>query len=579
MSLSGIRTIAYSSLSASQYQISVASSNVANADTTGYTKKSATQTSVNYGSSGSGVAIASVSSNVSKYLLSDLAEATTTLGAATVTNDFADRLQSLFGSISSDSSSGDSLSSGIADLESALSSLASTPESDTLKAQVVDALDTVASQLRETSSSIQSLRADADGQIEDGVQAANDALNAIAELNTQIASAQARGESTSALEDQRNTALQTLSEQMNVSYYVNSDNQMRVYASTGTTLVDSKAHELSYSSATLVTADTVFDAITVDGNDVTGAITSGKIGALIEQRDETLPAAQDELDELASGLIEALNAVSNSGSSIPAPTTLIGPVIVSASDTLSATGTARIAVTDSSGVLVSYQDLDLSSYSTVGDLVDAIDSIDGLSASINASGQLTISSDSSANGVSIGDIDDSIGSSGEGLSNYFGLNDLLTGTNASDISVRKDILADSSLMPTASLSSDSALAVGDAALTEGDSTIAQALGDALAGDYSFAAAGGLGSTKSSFADYAGDIISTAASSATSASSALTTKETAKQTLDDSFSSATGVNLDEETALISELQQQYSTAAQLLQVVNDMFDALLSAAQS
>ncbi len=35
----------------------------------------------------------------------------------------------------------------------------------------------------------------------------------------------------------------------------------------------------------------------------------------------------------------------------------------------------------------------------------------------------------------------SVGSAGAGFSDYFGLNDLVTGTNASDIAVRSDILS------------------------------------------------------------------------------------------------------------------------------------------
>ena len=41
----------------------------------------------------------------------------------------------------------------------------------------------------------------------------------------------------------------------------------------------------------------------------------------------------------------------------------------------------------------------------------------------------------------------------------------------------------------------------------------------------------------------------------------------------------GVNVDEETAALNELEQQYSTAAQLLSILNDMFDALLAAVKS
>ncbi|WP_096704955.1 flagellar basal body rod C-terminal domain-containing protein [Magnetospirillum sp. 15-1] len=47
-------------------------------------------------------------------------------------------------------------------------------------------------------------------------------------------------------------------------------------------------------------------------------------------------------------------------------------------------------------------------------------------------------------------------------------------------------------------------------------------------------------------------------------------------LTDSFSSQYGVNIDEETARISELENAYAASAQVLSTVKDMFDSLLEA---
>ncbi|QCK85586.1 flagellar hook-associated protein FlgK [Phreatobacter aquaticus] len=579
MSFSVIRSIAYSSLATSQVQMSVAASNIANADTDGYTRKTATQASVVSGQVGTGVTVTAVTGTVDKYLLKDLVTATSELSAATIADSYGTRAQSLLGSTSGSDDSGTSIANTIADLESSIAQLSGTPESQTLKAVTVDALDSVATQLRETSAGIQSLRADADDAIDTSVDTINDALNTIADLNSQITSAAARGESTADLEDQRNTALQTLSGQMDVTYFVNSDNQMRVYTSGGTTLVDGKAHELSYASASTVTAETVFGAISVDGKDITTQITSGTVGALIDQRDEVLPAAQDELDQLAAGLIDALNAVHNEGTSSPPPSSLTGSASVSSTDSFSASGTTRFAVTDSDGNLVASADLDLSAYSTVGDLASAIDAIDGLSASIDADGHLVIAAEDSSNGVAIADLTASVGSSGQGLADYFGLNDLLTGSGAADIRVKADILATPGLLATAALSTDASLTLGSQVVSTGENGIAASLSDALTGETSFAAAGRLSATSLSFADYASSIVADIASTASSASSTLTARETTKETLANAIASQSGVNIDEETARVSELEQQYSTAAQLLEVLNAMFDALLSAAQS
>lgn len=577
MSISVASKIAYTALSSVQVQMNVTSANIANADTVGYSRKTATQTSLVTAGMGTGTAVTGISGTVDKFLFKSLMSATSELGAATVMDAYADRLQNLFGSTSSDS--GSSLANSIASLETALTALADTPESATLKAQAVSALDTVVSQLRSTSSGIQSLRGDADDAIDDAVDGVNDTLKTLDSLNEQIAQATAVGQPTADLVDQRNTALSELASSMDVTYYVNSDNQLRVYTAGGQALLDTEAHTVSYASAASVSAGTVFGAISVNGVDVTNQITSGSIGGLIDLRDNVLPAAQNELDELAGQLADALNAVSNQGTTLPAPASLTGTTQVSGSDAFSGTGTVRFAVADADGNLVSYQDLDLSAYTTVDELVSAIDSIDGMSASIDASGHLVVASDDTSQGVAIASLDSAVGADSQGLSDWFGLNDLVTGSDASSIAVRADILSNPSKLPTGSLDSSTTLTVGASVLSAGSNVIATALNEALTGSTDFAAAGNLGAAKTSFANYAAQIVADAASVATSAASKLTGKETLQSTISASISSQSGVNIDEESARLSELQNLYEAAAQIMNAANSMFDSLLAAVKS
>jgi flagellar hook-associated protein 1 len=355
---------------------------------------------------------------------------------------------------------------------------------------------------------------------------------------------------------------------------VKSSGEMIISTASGTTLLNAAVHHLSYTPAAVVTADTSFAGITVDGTDITSTLTSGRIGALVEQRDEVLPAAQDMLDTLAASLIDALNTTNNAASALPAPSTLTGTTAVSSGDTLAASGTLRIATLDSDGTTISATDLDLTGLSTVGDLVDALNGISGISASIT-NGKLVITS-TDGDGVALADIDSEIG--GSGVSDYFGLNDLLTGTSASTIRVRSDILDGTTAIATATLDTSSTLTAGSRALTV-DASVVQALEDLLSDDRTFAASGSLGATSTSFAGYAARIVSALATGASTAASTLERRQSAYDSASDALTSETGVNVDEETARLSELEQQYSTAAQLLSVLNDMFDALLAAVKS
>jgi flagellar hook-associated protein 1 len=584
MSLDIARLVAFSGISATELQISVASSNISNADTKGYTQKTANQVTNVTGGIGTGVSITGISSNVDKLLLKSLIGANSELGAADTANSYLTQLQQLFGSASTSgtSTTGTSLANSLASLESALSSLASSPSSVSLQSAAVSALDDFASQLRSTSSGVQTLRANADKNIASSVQSINDDLKQISDLNVEIRKMSATGQSTADLEDERNTALQDLSSYMNVSYYTASNGDLQVYTSSGRALVDSSAHTLSYTTSANVSAASSyasggFSGITVDGVDITSQITSGKVGALINLRDQTLPAVQTQLDQLASQLKSALNSITNGASAVPPPGSLTGSASVSSSTALSASGTVRIAVADQSGNLVSYQDLDLSSYATVGDLVTALNGISGVSASIDSSGHLSISATSSSNGIAINDMTSAIG--GAGFSDYFGMNDLVTGTGASNFAVNSSILSGASGLPTGTLDSSATLTTGSQVLTAGSATVINQLYDKLTGSTSFSSAGGLSATTGSFADYAAAIVANVASKASQASSVYTAKSTAQSTYASSLSSQSGVNLDEETARLSALQNKYAAASQLISAVNSMFSSLLTAVQS
>ena len=586
MSLDIARNIAFSGLWATQVQISVASSNIANADTAGYTKKTANQTSSVTAGVGTGVTVTGIDSHVDQLLLKSLIGADSDLGSADTINTYLAKLVQLYGSTGSSTTS-TSLANTLAAFGSALTSLSSTPGSASLQSNAVSALNAVATQLRETSSGIQKLRANADQDISASIADVNTDAQQIADLNAEIRQLSATGQSTADLEDQRNTALQDLSSKMNVSYFTASNGDLQVYTGSGQPLVDTMAHTLSYTPAARVTASTSYDsgsssgfsAITLNGVDVTSQISSGKIGALIALRDQTLPAAQSQLDQLAKQLASSLNAVSNQGTAMPPPASLTGTAAVTSSTPLSVTGTVRLAVSDQSGKLVSYSDLDLSAYATVGDLVSAINGISGLSASIESSGHLKIASTSSGNGVVINEMTSSVGSGGEGFSDYFGLNDLVTGTDASNFAVRGDILSGSAALPTATLDSSATLTTGNQVLSSGSATLVNALYAGLTGSTSFAAAGGLAATTGSFADYAAAIVSNVAGKASQASTVATTKAAAQAAYAGSLSSESGVNLDEETARLSSLQNKYAAASQLIQVINTMFSALVSAVQS
>ena len=120
---------------------------------------------------------------------------------------------------------------------------------------------------------------------------------------------------------------------------------------------------------------------------------------------------------------------------------------------------------------------------------------------------------------------------------------------------------------------------GSQVLSPGSATIVNALANALTGSTNFAAAGGLNATTGTFANYAAAIVSNVANKASQASAVFTAKATAQSTYANSLASESGVNIDEETTRISSLQNKYAAASELIQVINTMFNSLITAVQS
>ncbi|QCG93393.1 flagellar hook-associated protein FlgK [Azospirillum sp. TSA2s] len=580
MSLRVAGSIATSALRTSEVGIAVASSNVANADTDGYTRKTASNVTRSTGTNISSVDVTAVSSNVDRYLLKTLVAAQSDLGYADTRNSYLDQMQSTFGSVSDDDSGGTDIGSMIDALADTLGTLATSPESESAKAATVQDLSDLAESLRSTSSSIQSLRAQADDGIASTVDSINETLNGIDSLNDQIVKGKALGQNVTDLEDQRNTALKSLATNIDVTYQVDDSGLMRISTASGKSLLDSKVHELSYTPAASVSAGTVYSAsgssgfagIMLNGTDVTGSSLGGTLGALVQLRDTDLPAQQASLDELATTLMDTLNAIQNQGTSYPAPQSLTGTETVSASDPLKVTGgTLRVAVTDSSGTAAEVLDIDLSAMSTLQDVVDAINTMSNASASISADGKLVISATDSSNGIALG------GDNGA-FSDTYGMNDLLTGTGASDIKVTTRIASDSSLLATGALSSTSGLTVGNTVLTSGEGSVAKALSAAFSTSYDFDAAGGLSARSTTFAGYAGAVIQGAATLADTASAVYDSQNSYTSSLESTFSSQSGVNVDEETAAISTLQSAYEAAAAVMKTLQEMFSTALDMVQ-
>lgn len=564
MSLTTALNAGVTAMTTAQYNTAIASANIANADTDGYTVKSTSNRTQVVQGQAVGVTGSAATSAIDSKLLESIYASNAELGYAETLNNYYTLLESQLGSVSADNT----ISELLSDFETTLTELSSAPNDTSLQMAAVDALEAATHKLNAQSEAIQNLRA--------AVDQVNDLLAQLDQLNAKITAGTANGASTADLEDQRNTALTELSQYMDITSFTNSDNHLNIYTSGGTALLTASPRSLSYDATSNVTSSVSypggFDDITVNGHPITDEISGGSLGSLLDLRDSSLSSLQESLDALADNLIEGLNTISNTGTAYPAPNSLEGTQTVAGPDALSGTGSFRVATVDANGTVQTAAQVDLSTVTTVQDLADAIDVTTGISATVNTDGHLQICAVAPSQGIAVNEMDSDIG--GMGFSNYFGLNDLLTGDGAGNIALAEPITADASRLLTGRLSGAASLTAGDIGITSGDSSTIQSMAAQLNGDTNFSATGLLGNRTTSYTAYAADISSATATRIANAGENFDHKQSVNANLVENLANQTGVNVDEEVVKLNTYQQSYEAGASVISTVQEMFDVLM-----
>lgn len=437
MSLTQALNSAISGLNTAQARISITSSNISNVNTPGYSKKIAGQETLVLDGVGAGSQIGDIYRNVNEGLVREMRGELGKAGREEVRFEFFQRIQTLFGTPQSDGA----ISQRISDLADAFEQLGNTPEQNSPKVEVIESAIQVMDAFENLSEQIQHMRGDIDKNISDEVDSANALLNEIAELNTDVVRQRNLGQPTTEIEDQRDQKINELSKIMNVTTYNRGDGSMVLFTANGSrTLLDRTPATLTFSPTAGFEPGTGGSGIMLNGEDITDVMQTGTIKGLLEMRDTELPRLNDQINELAGELRDAINEEHNKGTAFPPPTNLSGNRMVAGSDPLTASGTFRIAALTANGELSaddSWADITLPTVpATVQGVIDAINASDAggyLTASL-VDGQMVIEGIDGSR-ISINEMTSAITTSDgreQGFSHYFGLNDFISTTKRSD---------------------------------------------------------------------------------------------------------------------------------------------------
>src|SRR5581483_1003605 len=198
MSLSQALATAVSGLRATQAGLSIVSANVANAETPGYMRKSASQVSTAAGDFGVGVRVDAVNRQLDQYVQRQLRTESSGASYADLRAQFYDRLQQVCGTPGSDTA----LETIYNNFTSSLQALATSPEDYAARSAALSSAQVLTQTLNGMTTDIQALRSDAELGLSDAVTQANDAMSRIADINKQLGTATQSDATTASLLDQ-----------------------------------------------------------------------------------------------------------------------------------------------------------------------------------------------------------------------------------------------------------------------------------------------------------------------------------------------------------------------------------------
>ena len=206
----------------------------------------------------------------------------------------------------------------LAKLKSALQQYASVPDNTTFAQSAVTAAKGMASALNDATTTVQSVRANADDDIATSVGDINQLLSQFQTANTAIVKGTITGADVTDYLDTRDNILSKLSQEVGITVATRANNDTVIYTDSGVTLFEKSARTVTFAPTNAFAAGTTGNAVYIDGVPVTGAsavmpIHAGKLFGLSTLRDKTMVTYQGQLDEVARGLIETFAEHDQSG--------------------------------------------------------------------------------------------------------------------------------------------------------------------------------------------------------------------------------------------------------------------------
>ncbi|HVT26649.1 MAG TPA: flagellar hook-associated protein FlgK [Lacipirellulaceae bacterium] len=566
MSLFGSIQMGGNTLQAMQIGLQVVGNNIANANTPGYVRQEAVYAPgpvqrVGGLILGTGVEVDSIVQKLDKFVQERLTGAHGDRANAEATEQTYKDLETVLNELSD---SGD-LSSAFTNFFDSVDNVLQDPGNAATRNLAVG--NGVA--LAETFNNLHSRVSDLQTELDQRVTSDADQINSLAEqirkLNIQIASVEGGNSSASeagGLRVQRQNAIDQLSQLVGIQVTEQPSGGVSV-AVGGDFLVfegQSRKVEVEQKAQNGKTSGVIAFA------DTHGTLqtTSGEVAGLYDARDNITGGFLDKLDNLAGTLAFEFNKVYSQGQGLVGFQNLTSVESVdNRNAALDAAGLSFPPVSGTFDVLVHskgddlththtiHVDLDgLDEDTTLNDLAQQIDAIDGISASVTTTGKLQISADSS-------DIEFAFSGDTSGALAALGINTFFTGSTAATIGVNNEVKGiDNAGKFAASLGG-----IGE------DSANAERMSAFL--DQPLVGAGNV-----SISDLYTQMLNEVTQGSSVAQSVADGFRTFESTLEGQQQAVSGVSIDDEAVNMLTLQKIYQASARYIATISDLLDTLV-----
>src|SRR3989339_732865 len=335
--------IGLSGILTAQRAMLVASHNISNANTKGYTRQSAVLSARNpmittAGTMGQGVELVKIIRHKDDYLNGRLRDLSSSIGSASIKSQYLKELETVFNETSESS-----LNNALSSFFKGINDLSQNPENMSIRSTFLEKANTLTDTFRRIVNELDQMKTFIKQSIDNKISDVNNLTSNIANINKQIAALQTKGIEPNDLLDKREALLHDLSKLTNITVNTQNNGMVNILTAGGALVSGTSVTNLSYDIDTSGT-------LSITNSEKVSKYTfkTGEIKALQDFYNTTIVNYDKKLDNLASGIIKDVNRIHSEGVGLSGGFTNIKS-INSVSSATAALNSAGLTITPSSG--------------------------------------------------------------------------------------------------------------------------------------------------------------------------------------------------------------------------------------